>query len=98
MSNADDLWGFISDSRINQGLSHEELMEIRHADQKQEFINKTHRESLKYAVRSGEPWTDADRQILGMDHITMKERARLLGRSYHSVRTAQAKYKRAGVL
>lgn len=92
------LWGFISDSRLNQGLSHEELMEVRQAEQKLRWEREENSRSLQHAVRNGEPWNQADLQILGMEHLTMMERARLMGRTWRAVRSKHTKLKQEGAL
>lgn len=93
-----DLWEFISDSRLSQGLSHEELMEVRKAERDREWTHRTNSESMKHASKAGKPWADEDNKIVGMSYMTMKERARVLGRTYHSVRNQYYKLSREGLL
>lgn len=93
-----DLWEFISDSRLNRGLSHEELMEVRVRDQAERYTKAAQKESLEHAVKSGKEWSEADLEVLRMEHLTIKEQAKALGRTYNAVKSARIQYRRRGIL
>lgn len=93
-----DLWAFISDSRINRGLSHEELMEVRHSAFAEKYTKESQKKSLEHAVKSGKQWSEADLEVLKMEHLTIREQAKALGRTYHAVKSARISFRKRGIL
>ena len=91
------IYEFIEAARDGTADS-EELREARKLSNDERATRAWQAESKTTATRSGKEWTETEIEILRMGHMTMREQARALGRTYQSVKSARAKFRREGVL
>lgn len=92
------VWEFIAEARNNTVGDTDEIREARKLSRDQRATKAWQAESKTTATRSGKEWTETEIEILRMKHLTMREQARALGRTYLSVKSARQKFRREGIL
>lgn len=93
-----DLWEFITDARERGITDENEIRQARKAENDVNYVSAAQRETRSTAVRHGRRWADTDIEVLKMEHLTVREQARALGRTYQAVKNARIKLGKQGIL